>query len=132
MEEKKVVEVTEVSKEIAEEQERVYQEQLAKHKAANESPTTKVLKKEKKAPVKKSTKTKAKKNTERRIVGVKDLEEEFGMPGKAIRRHLRKMEENKKPRGPEPYQWFSDDPNFIKIQENLKAVVGRQPKLQVK
>ncbi len=74
----------------------------------------------------------AKKSQGRVIVGVKELEVEFGLTGKVIRRHLRKMEENKKPRGPEPYQWWSDDPNFLTIQKNLKAVIDRQPKLQAK
>jgi DeoR/GlpR family transcriptional regulator of sugar metabolism len=65
-----------------------------------------------------------------KIVGVKELEKEFGLSGRIIRRHLRKMAENTKPRGPEPYQWYSDDPNFKAIRSNLKAVVARQPKLQ--
>ena len=68
---------------------------------------------------------------ERQIHGVAHLEQEFGLTGKTIRRHLRKMEENRKPRGPEPYQWWSDDPNYITIRKNLKAIVDRQPKLQV-
>lgn len=84
--------------------------------------------KPKKQP-KKQTKSRKK---ERKIVGVKDLEAEFKIPGKTIRRHLRKMDENTKPRGPEPYQWYEDDKNFTKIRENLKQIVQRQPKLQAK
>jgi hypothetical protein len=99
-------------------------DQVETKKAATKSkPKAKTEKKEQKpkAPAK-----------AKMILGVKDLEAEFGLTGKTIRRHLRKMEENKKPRGPEPYQWFADDPGFKKIRENLKAVIARQPKLQVK
>jgi hypothetical protein len=135
-------EVQEVRPEVLEAQEKAYQEALAKHKEANgktfskakvEKPVAKKAKvavKETKAPVEKKPAAKGKK--ERRIVGVKDLEAEFGLPGKTIRRHLRKMEENKKPRGPEPYQWFEDDKDFAKIRANLQNVVARQPKLQAK
>ena len=68
--------------------------------------------------------------SKKRIVGVKDLEKEFKLPGKTIRRYLRKMNENTKPRGPEPYQWFEDDKNYKAIRENLKAIVTRKPALQ--
>jgi hypothetical protein len=60
------------------------------------------------------------------IIGVKDLEKEFKIPGKTIRRHLRKMEENKKPRGPEPYEWKASDPNLKKIKAKLKAIADRK------
>ena len=69
--------------------------------------------------------------SKRRIVGVPDLEKEFGITGKVIRRHLRKMEENTKPRGPEPYQWFHDDPKFIAIRKNFKTIVARKVRLQI-
>jgi hypothetical protein len=77
-----------------------------------------------------TTKPKRKPAAKRQIVGVKQLEAEFGLTGKVIRRHLRKMEENTKPRGPEPYQWWSTDPVFKQIRKNLQAVVDRQPRLQ--
>lgn len=66
----------------------------------------------------------------RRIVGVKDLEKEFGITAKVIRRHLRKMEENTKPRGPEPYQWWHDDPRYLQIRKNFKTIVTRKVRLQ--
>lgn len=66
----------------------------------------------------------------RRIVGVKDLEKEFGLTGKTIRRHLRKMKENTKPRGPEPYEWWSDGDDYTQIRKNLKGIVNRKPRLQ--
>lgn len=69
---------------------------------------------------------------QRKIVGVKDLEAEFGISGKQIRRHLRKMNENKKPRGPEPYQWYSDDPNYTKIRNNFKEIMKRKVTLHGK
>lgn len=83
-----------------------------------------VVEKVQKPEVKKA-KPRAKGTRKPSIVGVKDLEKEFGMTGKVIRRHLRKMVENKKPRGPEPYQWLSNDPNFKKIRENLKKISQR-------
>lgn len=54
-----------------------------------------------------------------KIWTVKDLEEEFGVKGKIIRRHLRKMEENIKPRGPQRYEWKETDPKFKKIRKKL-------------
>lgn len=89
-------------------------------------------KKQKKSTPKKQPKEEKPKETKQskskaKIVGIKDLEKEFNMPGKTIRRHLRKMEENKKPRGPEPYQWFASDPNLKKIKKNLKEIAERKP-----
>ncbi len=71
----------------------------------------------------------AKKKSERRIVGVKDLEKEFKISGKQIRRHLRKMEENRKPRGPEPYQWYEDSKDYQAIRANFKAIMARKVRL---
>jgi len=73
-----------------------------------------------------------KKKVDRIIVGVKDLEKEFKISGKQIRRHLRKMEENQKPRGPEPYQWYSDDPKFQAIRKNFQDILKRKVKLHGK
>lgn len=86
-------------------------------------------KKEKAAPKKAAAKKPAAKVT---IVTVKDLEAEFGIPAKTIRRHLRKMDENVKPRGPEMYQWNKSDANLKKIKKNLEAIIARQPALQAK
>ena len=100
------------------------------------APKAKPAKKAPKAkPAPKATKAKPAPKVEtskskKRIVGVKDLEKEFKLPGKTIRRYLRKMNENTKPRGPEPYQWFEDDKSYKAIRENLKAIVTRKPALQ--
>jgi len=73
-----------------------------------------------------------KKKSDRIIVGVKDLEKEFKISAKQIRRHLRKMEENHKPRGPEPYQWYSDDPKYQAIRDNFKTIIKRKVTLHGK
>lgn len=60
------------------------------------------------------------------IITVKDLEQEFGLKAKVIRRYLRKMEESSKPRGPEKYQWDSKSKELKIIRKNLEAVVNKK------
>lgn len=125
--EKVVQEQEKQVEEMAQEKGMTKEEFLAK--AQEEQPKQK--KSKKKSTPKKETKPKQKKQTkskkkEKKIVGVKDLEAEFKMPGKAIRRHLRRMEENKKPRGPEPYQWLEDDKDLKAIRAKLAEVAKRQ------
>jgi len=71
-------------------------------------------------------KPKTKRRSQPTIVMVKDLEKEFKISAKQIRRHLRKMKENLKPRNTEHYQWYSSDPNLQKIRKNLKEIVKRK------
>lgn len=79
------------------------------------------VKMEKKVNKKKDENNKEVKKMEKAIITVKHLEEEFGMKAKVIRRHLRAMEENSKPRGPEQYQWWEDSKELAAIKKNLKA-----------
>lgn len=95
------------------------QEQKKEKKQNKKEKQTKQKKKEEQPKKNKSSKA--------RIVGVKDLEKEFGVPGKTIRRYLRRMEENTKPRGPEPYQWYENSKEFKAIKEKLAEVVKRKP-----
>ncbi len=109
-------------------------------KAAEESklPEAKQEQKQEKKAIKQKKQVKQKKQETKpkskkkqiQIVGVKDLEKEFKIPGKTIRRYLRKMEENTKPRGPEPYQWKEGSKELKAIRANLKAIVSRKPSLQ--
>jgi len=103
---------------------------LEKAQTSKEQPK-KETKTKKQKQTKKETQPKEQKQTkkQKQIIGVKDLEEEFGIPGKTIRRYLRKMDENKKPRGPEPYQWNHDDEDLKKIRQNLKEIKSRKPSL---
>jgi len=105
---------------------------LKKAQEAKEQPKTETKTKKQKQ-TKKETQPKEQKQTkqkkQKQIIGVKDLEEEFGIPGKTIRRYLRKMDENKKPRGPEPYQWNHDDPHLKQIKKNLQEIAKRKPAL---
>ncbi len=124
--EEKVVQAQEEQvEELAKEQGMTKEEFLAK--AQEEQKPKKSKKKETKPKQQKQTKktTGGRKKKEKKIVGVKDLEAEFKMPGKTIRRHLRRMEENKKPRGPEPYQWLEDDKDLKAIREKLAEVAKR-------
>ena len=116
-----------VSEELLAQQEEQYQAELTKHQKSAKK--AKAQTKAKRAATGKATPA-PKTKKDRKIVGVKDLEKEFKIPGKTIRRHLRKMNENTKPRGPEPYQWFEDDKNYQAIRENLKVIVKRKVSLQ--
>lgn len=70
--------------------------------------------------------TKKEKKTEKKIVEVKDLEAEFGIRAKVIRRHLRSMEESTKPRNSEKYQWWEDSEELATIKKNLEAAVAKK------
>ena len=56
------------------------------------------------------------------VVTVKDLEGHFGIKAKVIRRHLRKMEESTKPRGPQRYEWDLTSEELAAIYQNLDKV----------
>lgn len=71
--------------------------------------------KKEKAPKKGAPKTSG-------VISVKDLEEEFGMKAKVIRRYLRKMDESTKPRGPEKYQWDANSKELKAVRKNLQAI----------
>ena len=78
--------------------------------------------------VKKTSENKDKKS-EQKIVTVKDLESEFGLKGKIIRRYLRQMEENTKPRGPQRYEWFENSDELAAIRKNLQEITAKaQPR----
>jgi len=121
--------------ELAQEKGMTKEEFLKKAQEESEQTEKQEQKKDKKQNKKeKQTKQKKKeeqpkknKSSKARIVGVKDLEKEFGVPGKTIRRYLRRMEENTKPRGPEPYQWYENSKEFKAIKEKLAEVVKRKP-----
>ncbi len=67
--------------------------------------------------------------SEQNIVTVKDLESEFGLKGKVIRRYLRQMEENTKPRGPQRYEWFENSDELAEIRKNLQEITAKaQPR----
>jgi len=70
-----------------------------------------------------------KKKTEQKIITVKDLESEFGLKGKIIRRYLRNMEENTKPKGPQRYEWFENSEELASIRKNLQEITTKaQPR----
>jgi len=76
---------------------------------------------------KKSEKPKVEKpKVETGLVNVKDLEAEFGLKAKVIRRHLRKMEESTKERGPSRYEWETKSAELAAIRKNLKAIVNKK------
>lgn len=79
-----------------------------------------------KKEVQKSEKAKAeKKSNTTGLVTVKDLEAEFGIKAKVIRRHLRKMEESTKARGPERYEWEVKSPELKAIRTKLATLAKK-------
>lgn len=96
---------------------------------AAEGITAKVDKKPKTAKTKKSktpkTPTDKKENTSG-LITVKDLEKEFGIKAKIIRRHLRKMEESTKERNSTRYEWDPKSEELKAIRKNLKAITTKK------
>jgi len=74
---------------------------------------------EEKVEEKKETKPK-KKKAEKKIIGIKELEKEYKMEGKKIRRLIRNHTLSDKPRGPASYQWWEDSKELKGIREFLK------------
>ena len=89
--------------------------------------TAKVTEETKNKEVKEMAENKTK--SEKKIVEVKDLEAEYGIKAKVIRRHLRQMEESTKPRSSEKYQWWEDSKELAEIRKNLEqAIQKKQPR----
>ena len=60
------------------------------------------------------------------LVTIKDLEAEFGLKGKIIRRHLRKMEESTKVRGPQRYEWEPKSTELKAIKAKLTIIATKK------
>ncbi len=86
--------------------------------------TAKVTEETKNKEVKEVAENKTK--SEKKIVEVKDLEAEYGIKAKVIRRHLRQIEESTKPRNSEKYQWWEDSKELAEIRKNLEQIIQKK------